>query len=164
MKLFRKIRLYLLRFLVFIQTSNKNSFNLYVNKFSRFTKNTKFGNNNHFNGCEIYGYGKVTFGDNFHSGKGLKFLTTYHNYKGKKIPYDETYIIKDINIEDNVWIGMDVTVLGGVNIGEGAIIQAGSVVVNDVEKMAIIGGAPAKQFSCRNSEHYYDLKKQKNFF
>lgn len=35
---------------------------------------------------------------------------------------------------------------GGVTIGEGAIIQAGSVVVSDIPKYAIAGGSPAKVF------------------
>lgn len=53
--------------------------------------------------------------------------------------------------------------IGGVVIGEGAIIQAGSVVVSDVPDCAIAGGHPAKVFSYRNKEHYYQLKKEKRF-
>lgn len=49
-----------------------------------------------------------------------------------------------IIVEDDVWIGMDAIVLSGVRIGQGAVIAAGSVVVNDVEPYAIIGGNPAK--------------------
>ena len=51
-----------------------------------------------------------------------------------------------------------VIVLGGVTIGEGAIIQAGSVVVNDIPKYAIAGGHPAKVFAARDIAHYEELK------
>jgi acetyltransferase-like isoleucine patch superfamily enzyme len=87
------------------------------------------------------------------------FITSNHNYDyGKKIPYDDTHIIKKVIIKDNVWFGDRVIVLGGVEIGEGAIIQAGSVVVKDIPAGGIAGGNPAKVFKYRNMEHYYDLK------
>lgn len=51
---------------------------------------------------------------------------------------------KPIVIEDDVWIGANVTILGGVTVGRGAVIAAGSVVTKDVEPYAIVGGVPAK--------------------
>ena len=42
------------------------------------------------------------------------------------------------------WIGMEVKVLKGVTIGEGAIVGAGSVVTKDVEPWTIVAGNPAK--------------------
>lgn len=50
----------------------------------------------------------------------------------------------NINVEDDVWIGYGALVLSGVNIGQGAIIAAGSVVTKDVPPYAVMGGAPAK--------------------
>lgn len=67
-------------------------------------------------------------------------------------------------IEDNVWLGQNVTILQGVKIGEGAIIQAGSVVVSDIPACSIAGGHPAKVFKMRNEQHYYDLKSENKFF
>jgi len=131
-----------------------------ANGYTRLTNNTQCGTNVNFNGCIIYGTGKVKIGNNFHSGKGLKIITQIHNYNGNAIPYDDTYITKDIILEDNVWLGIDVTILAGVTIGEGSIIQAGSVVVNDIPKLSIAGGHPAKVFSNRNHDHYFDLKKR----
>lgn len=131
--------------------------------YTRFTKNTYLGKNTNFNGMSIGGCGSVTIGDNFHSGKGCMIVAQNHNYEGSKIPYDETYICKDVVIEDNVWLGHRVIVLGGVTIGEGSIIQAGSVIVKNIPKYAIAGGHPAKVFSQRNIEHYEKLKKEKRF-
>lgn len=128
------------------------------------TKNTHLGKNVCFNGLTIGGRGKVTIGDNFHSGTECMFIVQIHNYdNGKAIPYDETYITKDIVIENNVWIGSRVIILGGVTIGEGAIIQAGAVVVSDIPKYAIAGGNPAKVFKYRDKEHYEKLKKEGKF-
>ena len=90
-------------------------------------------------------------------------ITQNHNYEGTKIPDDSSYICKDINIEDNVWLGSRVIILGGVTIGEGAIIQAGSVVVRNIPKYAIAGGHPAKVFSSRDKEHYEKLKMEGKF-
>ena len=113
----------------------------------------------------VGGKGNVKIGDNFHSGEECIILTSNHNYDGgNAIPYDETTIDKDVIIEDNVWIGTRVIILGGVTLGEGCIIQAGSVVVKDVESCAIYGGAPAKFIKNRNVEHYNELKKQGKFF
>ena len=132
-----------------------------VNGESYVTPNTTLGNNVNFNGMKIQGSGNVTIGDNFHSGIDCMIITSNHNYdKGDAIPYDETIISKDVTIEDNVWIGNRVTILPGVTLGEGSIIQAGSVVVSDVEKYAIAGGNPAKTFKYRDIEHYEKLKNE----
>ena len=51
---------------------------------------------------------------------------------------------KPITIKDKVWIGMNVIILKGVTIGEGAIIGAGSVVTQDVPEWSVVAGNPAK--------------------
>lgn len=138
--------------------------NLKVNNKSKFTKKTTLGNNCNFNGIRIMGNGNVIIGDNFHSGSECLMLTSNHNYdNGKAIPYDDTYIDKNIIIEDNVWIGTRVLILGGVKIGEGAIIQAGSVVSKDIPKYGIAGGNPAVVFKYRNIDHYKNLKNNNMF-
>ena len=128
---------------------------LTVNNYSYITPKTTLGNNVNFNGMII--------GDNFHSGIECMIITDSHNYEGEAIPYDDTVISKDVVIEDNVWLGNRVIILPGVTIGEGAIIQAGSVVVNDIPKYAIAGGHPAKVFSSRDKDHYEKLKKEGKF-
>jgi len=126
--------------------------------YCRFTKNTVVGNNVNFNGMKIRGGGNVRIGENFHSGTDCEIITQNHNFEGEKIPYDSKYVYKDINIGDNVWLGNRVIILPGVFIGEGAIIQAGSVVVSNVPACAIAGGHPAKVFANRDKKHYYELK------
>lgn len=57
-----------------------------------------------------------------------------------------------IKIEDEVWIGANVTILSGVTIGKGAIVAAGSVVTKDVPPYSIVGGNPAKIIRYRNNK------------
>ena len=47
-------------------------------------------------------------------------------------------------IEDNVWIGDKVSIMSGVQIGEGAVIAANAVVTKDVPAFAVVGGVPAR--------------------
>lgn len=136
---------------------------LTVNRHSQFNSNTYLGKNNNFNGLKVRGGGPLTIGDNFHSGPGGLILTRNHNYEGDKIPYDQTYIEKEVTIEDNVWIGANVIILPGVTINEGAIIQAGAVVANDIPKCGIAGGSPAEVFKYRDKDHYERLKSEGKF-
>ena len=146
------------------QSAQSIGVGLKVNGLSHVTGNTILGNNVNFNGMSISGRGKVSIGNNFHSGPRCIIMTHYHNYdKGNAIPYDSTYYYKDVVIEDNVWLGSNVTVLGGVTIGEGAIIQIGSVVVSSIPPLAIAGGHPAKVYKYRDKEHYFGLKKEGKF-
>ena len=49
-----------------------------------------------------------------------------------------------IKICDNAWIGMNAIILKGVEIGEGAIVGAGSVVTKNVEPWTMVAGNPAR--------------------
>ena len=60
------------------------------------------------------------------------------------ISSDESAVIAPIVIGDHVWIGMNVIVLKGVTIGEGAIVAAGSVVNKDIPPHCLVAGVPAK--------------------
>lgn len=67
---------------------------------------------------------------------------------------------RQIVIGSDVWIGRGATILGGVKIGNGAVIAAGSVVVKDVEPYAIVGGSPAKFIKYRFSKEVCDKLNQ----
>jgi acetyltransferase-like isoleucine patch superfamily enzyme len=47
-------------------------------------------------------------------------------------------------IEDDVWIGFNATILKGVRVGKGAVIQAGSLVTEDIPAGVTVAGNPAK--------------------
>lgn len=86
---------------------------LKCNAYCKFTPFTEIGDFCNFNGLKIAGRGRVVIGNYFHSGWQCMFLTENHNYEGDMIPYDRSYITKEIIIDECVWIGSRVTILGG---------------------------------------------------
>jgi len=57
-----------------------------------------------------------------------------------------------VKIEDDIWIGVNVTILKGVVIGKGSIIAAGAVVTKSCEPYSVLAGIPAKTIKKRFSE------------
>lgn len=146
-----------------INTAKEVGSDLYIGGKSYVTDKTILSSHVSFNGMAISGHGEVKIGRYFHSGPGCQIITSFHNYEGTEIPYDNTFLDKSVDIDDYVWLGNNVIILGGVKIGKGAIIQAGSVVVNDIPDYAIAGGHPAKVFKYRNIEHFKDLEKKRRY-
>lgn len=89
-------------------------------------------------------------------------FTFVENQKFEEILY--MYQKKEIfgQIGNDVWIGEDVKIIGGLKIGDGAIIAAGSIVTKNVPPYAIVGGIPAKVIRYRfNEEQISFLLKKK---
>lgn len=59
---------------------------------------------------------------------------------------------KETVIGNDVWIGARAMVLGGVHVGDGAVVAAGAVVTKDVPPYSIVGGVPAKVIKYRFQE------------
>ncbi|MEW6103496.1 MAG: acyltransferase [bacterium] len=96
----------------------------------------------------------VSIGDNCFIGHGVMFIND--NYPKATNPNGEIEreedwkerFVKTI-IENNVSIGSNATILGNINIGEGAIIGAGSVVTKDVPSHQVWLGNPARMIKTR---------------
>ncbi len=56
----------------------------------------------------------------------------------------ETVAIKPVVIRDKAWIGFNALILKGIEIGEGAVVAAGSVVTKNVAPWTIVAGNPAR--------------------
>lgn len=56
---------------------------------------------------------------------------------------------RPVVVEDDVWIGANAVVAGGVRIGRGAVVGAGAVVRSDVEPYSIVAGVPAREIGRR---------------
>ena len=80
------------------------------------------------------------------TGHNVSFLTGTHNYNLSDMErmIDIPLEGNDIHIKKGAWIGSNSTIIGPCIIHENAVVAAGSVVVNDVEKNTIVGGCPAK--------------------
>lgn len=70
-----------------------------------------------------------------------------------KTPFTYDWPPKRTVLENDVWVGTRVIIVGGITIGTGAIIAAGAVVTKDVPPYAIVGGNPAKIIKYRFDEH-----------
>ena len=123
-------------------------------------RNTHIGDFVSLNGVHVHGSGKVTIGSYTRIGTETLILSQNHNYDtGSVLPFDpETYIAKDVEIGECVWIGARALILPGAKIGDGAVIQAGAVVHGEIPPCAIAGGNPAKVFAWRDKTHYDELK------
>ena len=124
---------------------------------------TEIGDNVTLNGVKISGNGKVIIGSHTKIGNNTRIISQNHNYESDKLPYGGDYILKNVIIGECVWIGFGTIVLPGAKIGDGAIIQAGSVVHGEIPMYAIAGGNPAKVFAWRDKERYERLRKESSY-
>jgi acetyltransferase-like isoleucine patch superfamily enzyme len=89
--------------------------------------------------CRIFGHGTVTIGEDTQLGPGSLITTTDHDYtKALATRY------KSVTIGREVWVGANVTILPGVEIGDSAVIGAGSVVNRSIPARTLAVGVPAR--------------------
>jgi len=93
----------------------------------------------------IYGHGGVEIGTHTLISPHVTIVSSNHRV-GK---IDESIMragneLLPTKIGRDVWIGANAVILGGVTIGDGAVVAAGSVVNRDVEAGAVVGGVPAR--------------------
>jgi len=74
------------------------------------------------------------------------------DYKNKLIKKQDERIAKIVNIGNDVWIGSNVNIIEGLNIGNGSVLAAGAVVTKDVPPYSVVGGVPAKIIKYRFDE------------
>jgi putative colanic acid biosynthesis acetyltransferase WcaF len=70
---------------------------------------------------------------------------------------DFTHQYSPIVIGDRAWIAEGAVVLGGVTIGEGAVVAANAVVTKDVRPFDVVGGVPAEVIRQRPRDLRYHL-------
>ena len=101
----------------------------------------------------IYGGSGVEIGENVMIAPHCMIASGNHDYKQTQHPmrFAGTLSKGPIIIEDNVWIGANVTIADGVKIGKEAVIGSNSLVNRDVEPWSIVGGVPAKKIGNRMS-------------
>ena len=104
--------------------------------------NIKVGKNVFINACcRFQDQGGIEIGDGSLIGHNTTIATLNHDFNPSK---RQNLIPSSVKIGKNVWIGSDCTILPGVEIGDGAIIGAGSVVTKFVPANTIAVGNPAR--------------------
>lgn len=103
--------------------------------------------------CLLDGRGGLTIGENV-------------NISGYSILISGAHEVDDADfggwvaptvVGDRAWIGVRAVILGGISIGEGAVVAAGAVVTRDVEPFKVVAGVPARVIKERRQDLSYAL-------
>ena len=101
----------------------------------------------------ISGQGGINIGSHVIMGPDIRIFSENHNFlNSSDIIKNQGENRKGVQIGDNCWIGANVTILDGVNLGNNSIIAAGSVVNQSFKNDVLIGGVPAKILKNLNKE------------
>ena len=158
------IRRKILYFLMFFRFPKYCLNDIFIHPFSYISKNVSVEKGTNINGpCFLTS--NVKIGKYCAIGYHLRVRVDSHKmeyanilgklqkrYKWKSILYFKAFT----NIGSNCWIGDNVIILGNINIGNGAIIGAGSIITKDVPAYAVVAGNPAKIIKYRFQKNIID--------
>jgi len=115
---------------------------------------TSFGKNFYanYNFC-VLDCNRITIGDDVMIGTNCSLIAPVHpmRYQDRTRTHKEDgtrfapEFSRPVVIGDNCWLASNVTVTGGVHIGNGCVIGAGSVVVNDIPDNSFAAGVPCRR-------------------
>ena len=128
-----------------------------------------------------WGGAHVHFGNNVYANFNLTLVDDTHIYVGDNTMFGPNVVVATaghpvlpelrekigqfnipVHIGKNCWLGAGVVVLPGVNIGDGSVIGAGSVVTRDIPANVVAVGNPCRvlrQIGERDREYYYRDRK-----
>lgn len=109
--------------------------------------------------CLIDARGGIQIGRDVNIGSETVMMTAKHRVQDPDFVDDYAPIV----IGDRAWIAIRATILGGVTIGEGAVVAAGAVVTRDVAPYTIVGGTPAVAIGERTRDLRYRLGYRANW-
>jgi acetyltransferase-like isoleucine patch superfamily enzyme len=92
--------------------------------------------------CTFYDLGGLDIADDVLIGPNVSIITSGHPIEPSQ--RHASVVAKPIVIERNVWIAADVTIIGGVTVGENSVVAAGSVITKNVPPNTLVGGNPAR--------------------
>lgn len=113
---------------------NKRSDNIFIGDGSAFNKNIFFDPGSAF----------IKIGKHCNIGFNTVFCCSNHSLKSNFEKIRECVESKPIIVEDFVWIGCNAIILGGVTIGRGSVVCAGSLIHKDVPPEVLVAGVPAR--------------------
>lgn len=76
----------------------------------------------------------IAIGNDCLIGPNVVIVDQDHDYKKNK----KDFILEEVTIEDNVWIGANCVILKGTKIGQGTVIGAGSIVKGDIPSHSLV--------------------------
>lgn len=112
-------------------------------------------------GTHPYTYPYVSSSPNFFSLNKGHYWKSGSTFATEQM-FDESRYIDEypevaVQIGNDVWIGDSVILIGGIHIGDGAVVLAGAVVSKNVPPYAVVGGVPAKVIKYRYNQETIDF-------
>lgn len=116
----------------------------------KLNSNCKIGNHVSIQTDKIDTRSSLTIGNHVIIGGGTEIVTTSHNIDSPD--FEEKHY--GLVVEDYVWLPTNILILPSCqNIGYGAVVGSGSVVVKNIPPMSVVTGNPAKEFKKRKCVH-----------
>ncbi len=97
----------------------------------------------------ITAWSGVTIGDDVLVAPFCHITDRNHGVCKNKLIRDQSGISRPIYVNDDVWIGSSCVILQGVQIGNGAVVGANSVVNKSIDNYTIVAGTPARMIGKR---------------
>jgi len=95
-------------------------------------------------GTTVFSYSDVEIGDHSLIGEFVTIRDANHGISRGQLIRSQKHSSSPIRIGRDVWIGRGACILPGVEIGDGAVIGANSVVTRSIPAGSIAAGVPAK--------------------
>jgi acetyltransferase-like isoleucine patch superfamily enzyme len=106
--------------------------------------NVFIGRNTEFNCCK-----SIRIGNNCLIASSTVFVDSSHTFVKDELITNQRLALKEITVEEDVWIGTGCKILFGIRLGRGCIIGAGAVVNKSVPPYEIWAGIPARKIGER---------------
>lgn len=91
------------------------------------------------NGCSLNCLGSIVVGNNCQFGEGVKLYDHNHAYTDEqKLISSQGYVVGQITIGDNCWIGSNVVILKDVTVGNNVVIGAGCVIYKSIPADSVV--------------------------
>lgn len=103
-------------------------------------------------GTVLVAYDRIRIGDDCLIGEYVSIRDANHGTAVGQPMRLQPHTARPIVIGNDVWVARGAIILGGVTVGDGAVVAANSVVTKDVPAMTIVGGVPARVIRRRDDE------------
>lgn len=99
----------------------------------------KIGKNTFFNNyCSINAHGKIVIGSDCLFGESVKIYDHNHIFNTEIKTNEQSYRVGEVVVGNNCWIGSNVIILKGANIGDNCTISAGCIIKNKVPNNSLV--------------------------
>jgi acetyltransferase-like isoleucine patch superfamily enzyme len=103
--------------------------------------------------CLLYGHAGIQIGRDVLLANDVQLICGNHTFARRDVPIRaQPPEGKPIVIEDDVWLGASTIVLGGVTVGWGSVVGAGSVLTHSLPPYSIARGVPARVVGVRGED------------